>query len=87
MTVEIIKLGASWCAPCKVMDGILDAIETEKGITIKRVDIDEEPELKELYSIRSIPTLVLTNNLGTHMTSGGKTKQQVLEFLESNGAF
>ena len=66
--VEVIKLGAEWCAPCKAMAPIIkslkekyDAIEGT-DINIIEIDIDENPELGEKYKVKSIPTIVFVKD-------------------------
>lgn len=63
--IEVIKLGAEWCGPCKQYDPIFDSIvEKHKNegssVSFKKVDIEnpENAEIVEMCSVRSIPTTV-----------------------------
>lgn len=57
----IVKFGASWCGPCRMMESELDSLKSKLGsaIDIVKVDIDEREDLSDYYGIRGIPrTLV-----------------------------
>lgn len=53
--VELWVFKADWCEPCRDYEVTLKIAET-KGIKIRRIDIDEHPELMRKYNIRVIPT-------------------------------
>lgn len=60
--IELIKFGAKWCWPCKIVDPIVDQFQKENLCKITLVDIDESPELAEKYDIQSIPHFIWLNN-------------------------
>jgi thioredoxin 1 len=57
----LVKFTASWCQPCKTMTDILRDFIPEMGNHVRfvEVDIEANPELSNLYQVRSLPTLVL----------------------------
>ncbi|MBP3707310.1 MAG: thioredoxin [Clostridia bacterium] len=57
----IVDFYATWCAPCRMMSPIIDAIAEELNGTIKvgKVDCDENQELAISYSVMSIPTIII----------------------------
>jgi len=57
----LISFGARWCEPCKWLEPILGEIaEAFTGkLSVHKIDVDEEPGLKNEYSIFSVPTLLL----------------------------
>jgi len=57
----LVSFGATWCEPCQWLEPILADVERMLGgrLSVFKVDIDEEPVLKEAYHIRSVPTLLL----------------------------
>ncbi len=57
----LIDFHATWCGPCKKLGPILEELGGEyKGkMYIYKVDIDQEPELAQLFGIRSVPTMLL----------------------------
>lgn len=67
MVKKILKLGASWCQPCKVFSSTFNRVkemEEYKDIEFKEFEIDEDEDgemLAEKYQVRSVPTTVLLN--------------------------
>lgn len=55
----LIDFFASWCLPCKLLSSIIQEISSEnENLKVCRINVEEEPELAELFEIMSIPTLV-----------------------------
>lgn len=90
---ELVKKGsvlvdfyADWCGPCKMLGPILEQIDKEnavKGLKIVKVNVDEEPELAEKYSVMNIPTLYLFKNgkeVGKQI--GALPKQSLINWLK-----
>ena len=66
----LLDFWASWCAPCRMVAPIVEEIAGERGdIKVGKINVDEEPELANKFSVMSIPTLVVMKN--------GKIVQQV----------
>lgn len=58
--VVLMKFGATWCPPCRKIDRELIQLDRMGlPLTIKKIDVDEQPELAERYRISSIPRLIL----------------------------
>ena len=55
----LVDFWAEWCGPCKKLSPILDEISDETGLLIGKLNVDENPEKMEEYSVHSIPTMVL----------------------------
>lgn len=77
----IIKLGATWCQPCKTLDKEIDLLFQEhpevKG-KIYKVDVDEFPELTQRMQIMSVPTCVFVEGNGTYSLKKGMLSRQGL---------
>lgn len=63
--MKLYDFWAEWCGPCKMMNPLIDEIESEHPeIEIIRVNVDENPGLSQEYGVRSIPTYVLVDESG-----------------------
>lgn len=58
MTIELIKFGADWCAPCKKMEPVLKQFKTLGLCEVTSVDVDENPEKAAEYEVKGIPAFV-----------------------------
>ena len=60
----LVDFWAEWCGPCKAIAPSLEEISEEmKGkLKIVKVNVDENPEVSQSYSIRSIPALMIFKN-------------------------
>lgn len=79
--ISIVKLSATWCRPCKIVDKILDRME---DVYVTHIDIDEEPDFCNKYSVSSIPTLLffVGEDLKERLV-GVVSEKQIREVLES----
>ncbi|ELY97949.1 thioredoxin family protein [Natrialba asiatica] len=83
MSVEVIGFRAEWCGPCKQLRPILDELDEEyEDVEFSHVDIAEETETVNEYSVQSVPTLVILNDgeIQTQMT-GFQQKETIEEQL------
>jgi thioredoxin 1 len=57
----LIDLWAEWCAPCKMIEPIIDEISVEINDKVKicKLDVDGNPQVSMNYGIRAIPTLLI----------------------------
>ena len=50
----VIDFYATWCVPCKGMETILNDVSIDhKDINFFKVDVEEEPDLSRIFSIKS----------------------------------
>ena len=79
----LLDFWASWCAPCRMVVPIVEEIAGERrDIKVGKINVDEEPELANKFSIMSIPTLVvMKNGKIVQKVSGARPKNAILEML------
>jgi thioredoxin 1 len=83
----LIDFWAEWCGPCKMIAPILDDVASEYAdrVAIKKLNIDENPNIAQKFGIRSIPTLMLFKDGAVQAQKlGAMSKSQLTEFLETN---
>ncbi len=56
----LIDFWATWCGPCRMMSPVVEELsdEAEGRFIVCSVNVDEEPELAERFSISVIPTFI-----------------------------
>ncbi len=57
----LVDFWAEWCAPCKKVAPLIDALAEEYAGRLKvgKVNVDDDPELAGRFGIMSIPTLLV----------------------------
>jgi thioredoxin 1 len=79
---KVLRFTASWCQPCKTMNGVLE--EIKPTLPFEVIDIDVHPEIAADFGIRSVPTLVMMDEtIEMKRITGIKTKQQLTEWLDA----
>ena len=84
--LTLLKFYADWCGPCKAMIPTMDKIKEEfsDDVIISNINIDDNPQVRAQYGIRSIPSFVLLKD-GQEIDRkvGSQTYGQLEEWLES----
>ncbi len=63
MDVEVLGFRAEWCGPCKQLRPILDNLDEEyEEVEFSHIDIEEQTELVNKYSVQAVPTIVVIGN-------------------------
>lgn len=62
--LSIVKFGAEWCMPCKVMDKYFDKVVNSFNgeVEYEKVDTAEEPQKAVDAKINAIPVLVFNKD-------------------------
>ena len=83
----VVDFWAEWCGPCKQIGPALEEIsDAQDGVTIAKVNIDENPDIAAQYGIRSIPTLIaFKGGEPADMKIGAASKSSLESWVKSQG--
>ena len=84
--VVVVDYWAEWCGPCKQIAPALDEISEEmNGITIAKLNIDENPVSPTSYGVRGIPTLMLFKDGELRATKvGAQPKSKIVQWINES---
>ena len=73
---QILYFTATWCGPCKLLKPKIQAMQSQLPITI--LDVDTNADAVGKYSIRNVPTIIVTRSgnevgrlIGNNITQEG----------------
>lgn len=65
-TWVLFYFSTSWCAPCKAMAPLIDAISDHysEHLKVVKIDVDDQIQLAKQLEVTGVPTLVLVDQSG-----------------------
>lgn len=81
--IAVIDFWAEWCGPCKSFAPVYERV-ADRFPTLKfaKINIEEEPELAELFHVRSIPHLVIMKEgIAIYSDSGSMSESALRELI------
>ncbi len=85
----LVDFYADWCGPCRVIGPIVEELATEYDgqIDVRKVNVDDNPELTGRFGIRGIPTLILfKDGEPAETVVGVVTKSALAEVIDRHAA-
>jgi thioredoxin 1 len=87
--VTFVELGSVNCIPCKAMQPVMKAVESDYGDQVKVVfhDVWKDAEPGKKYGIRLIPTQIFLDEKGVefHRHEGFYPKAEIDKILQERG--
>jgi thioredoxin 1 len=79
--MRLVYASAAWCGPCKFYGPVVT--EVAQSFPTEKFDVDNRPDLKTKYNIRSVPTTILIDERGSEIARkvGAMTKEQLMQFI------
>ena len=80
----LLDFYADWCGPCRMVSPVVDEIAAEHPeYLVGKINVDEQPELAQDFSVVSIPMLVvMKNGKIVNQSVGARPKDQILAMLD-----
>jgi len=79
----IVKFHATWCPNCRELEQNFNKVDLDVlGVTLYKVDIEQQRELTQMYSIRALPTILYLKDgklISTEM--GVKSPSEIKESI------
>lgn len=85
--MRLIKIGASWCGPCNLMD---KRLKDFNACDYKSYDVDDEDDetvaVIDKYNVRNVPVLVLEGDNGEELAKwvGAVSVDEILKKVDEN---
>ncbi|MCK5884428.1 MAG: thioredoxin family protein [Bacteriovoracaceae bacterium] len=84
--LKVIKFGADWCGPCKMIGPVLEKISGEfENVEIYDVNVDQNQDLSVKYAVRGIPAVYFVKN-GNVVDSfvGARGEADIISMINKN---
>jgi thioredoxin 1 len=84
-TPVLVDFWAEWCVPCHMVSPVVEEIGQEKGegLSVVKLNIDDNPDATRKYGVMSIPSLILFKG-GQEVARviGARPKDAILKDLD-----
>ena len=82
----LVDFWASWCIPSQMMIPVIDKLNKEyhRKVKIKKLNVDQNPRIRDKYKILGCPTFILFKN-GQELkrTVGAHSDNQLRQIINS----
>lgn len=82
----ILDFYADWCGPCRAMNPVLEDLQkSNTGITIAKINVDNNQELAENFKVTAIPRFVfIKNKVVVETLAGAQPKGKLQEIINKH---
>jgi thioredoxin 1 len=83
----LVDFWAAWCAPCRMLAPVVDAIATkyEGKAKVVKLNVDENISTAGKYNIKGIPTLLLfKNGVIKEQIVGNTTRDTISKMIDNH---
>jgi len=83
----LLNFHAQWCGPCHKVKPAVDQLIRD-GFPVKRIDIDEEPDLQRRYRVEGVPAFIVVDRAGNELgrISGPRSANDLARFYKTAAA-
>jgi thioredoxin 1 len=81
--ITVTKFSSKTCGPCKALAPVFRELEDmTPEATFISVDVEDKPSIAQLYSIRTVPTIIIEkNNTTVNRMVGLQSKQKYIDAI------
>merc|ERR1712029_74154 len=81
----VVDFFATWCGPCKVIAPQIEQMDTEMSdVVFLKVDVDENEDAAQEYSISAMPTFIFMKNNAKVADMMGANFDKLKELVEKH---
>ncbi len=80
----LVDFWAEWCVPCHMVSPAVEELGNEQGgLSVAKLNVDENPEATRQYGVMSIPSLILfKGGQEVGRVVGARPKEAILKEIE-----